>query len=91
MMGVTNDMVIYGASVSLKAGADFDVDKIPSSSSPDYGKPFAEIFKDAGYNFYKIDEGIFAPAEVKVENTTTNEIKKAGSINNEVIKKVIKK
>jgi methenyltetrahydromethanopterin cyclohydrolase len=91
MMGLTNDMVIYGASVSLEADAEFDIDKIPSSSSPDYGKPFAQIFKDAGYNFYKIDEGIFAPAEVSIENAQTNEIKKAGEINKDIIEKVTKK
>lgn len=88
MMGLTNDMIIYGASVTLEGNADFDVEKIPSSSSSAYGKPFGDIFKDAGYNFYKIDEGIFAPAEVTIENTQTKEIKKAGSINQEIIKKV---
>jgi methenyltetrahydromethanopterin cyclohydrolase len=91
MMGLTNDMIIYGSSVSLQTDTDFDAEKIPSSSSPDYGKPFADIFKNAGYNFYKIDEGIFAPAEVTVENTTTDEIKKAGSINNDIIKMAIEK
>ena len=91
MMGLTNDMIIYGASVSLQADADFDVTKIPSSSSAAYGKPFAVIFKDADYNFYKIDAGIFAPAEVTVENALTNEIKKAGKINLELIKKVTEK
>lgn len=91
MMGLTNDMIIYGSSVSLHAETGFDVKKIPSSSSPAYGKPFAEIFKDARYNFYKVDAGIFAPAEVTIENTQTKEIKKAGSINQEIIKKVIGK
>jgi methenyltetrahydromethanopterin cyclohydrolase len=88
MMGLTNDMVIYGANVSLRTDSDFDIEKIPSSSSSAYGKPFAEIFKDAGYNFYKIDAGIFAPAEVTIENTQTKEIKKSGTINQEIIKKV---
>jgi methenyltetrahydromethanopterin cyclohydrolase len=91
MMGLTNDMIIYGSSVSLHAETGFDVKKIPSSSSPAYGKPFAEIFKDAGYNFYKIDAGIFAPAEVTIENTQTKEIKKSGSIDQEIIKKVTEK
>jgi methenyltetrahydromethanopterin cyclohydrolase len=88
MMGLTNDMIIYGSRVTLQTDADIDIDKIPSSSSPAYGRPFAEIFKDAGYNFYKIDAGIFAPAEVSIENTATGEIKKAGSINPEIIRKV---
>jgi len=91
MMGLTNDMIIYSGSVSLKTDTDFDIEKIPSSSSAAYGKPFGEIFKEAGYNFYKIDPGIFAPAEVSIENTTTNEIKKAGKINLELIKRAVEK
>jgi methenyltetrahydromethanopterin cyclohydrolase len=91
MMGLTNDMIIYGSSVSLQTDTDFDAEKIPSSSSTAYGKPFADIFKDAGYNFYKIDEGIFAPAKVTIENSSTGEIKTAGKINLELIKKVTEK
>jgi methenyltetrahydromethanopterin cyclohydrolase len=91
MMGLTNDMIIYGSKVSLRTDTDIDIEKIPSSSSPAYGRPFAEIFKDAGHNFYKIDAGIFAPAEVSIENMETKEIKKAGSINLEIIKKAIEK
>jgi methenyltetrahydromethanopterin cyclohydrolase len=86
MMGLTNDMIIYGGSVTLETNAAFEIEKIPSSSSPAYGRPFAEIFKDAGYNFYKIDEGIFAPAEVTIKNTET---KNAGKLNPELVKKVI--
>lgn len=88
MMGLTNDMIIYGGSVTLETGADFEIEKIPSASSAAYGKPFAEIFKDAGYNFYKVDEGIFAPAEVTIRNAET---KKAGKVNHKLIKKVIEK
>ncbi len=32
------------------------------------GRSFAEIFKDAGFDFYKIDPALFAPAEVWVSN-----------------------
>lgn len=91
MMGLTNDMVIYGARVFLRTDTELDVEKVPSSSSPAHGRPFAEIFKEAGYNFYKIGPEIFAPAEVSVENTKTKEIKRAGSTNPEIIKEVIGK
>jgi methenyltetrahydromethanopterin cyclohydrolase len=87
MMGITNDMIIYGARVFLRAGTEIDIEKVPSSSSPAHGRPFAEIFKDAGYDFYKIGPEIFAPAEVSIENTQTKEIKKAGNTNPEIIKK----
>lgn len=91
MMGLTNDMIIYGASVTLQTDADIDIEKIPSASSPDYGRPFAEIFKEAGYDFYKINAEIFAPAEVSIENTETKEIRSAGSVNLEIIRKAIGK
>ena len=38
------------------------VNKAPSINSKDYGKPFLDIFLNAGKDFYKIDPGLFAPA-----------------------------
>ncbi|GBE17837.1 methenyltetrahydromethanopterin cyclohydrolase [archaeon BMS3Abin16] len=89
MMGVENDMIIYGSSVKLTVSEDVDVEAIPSVSSPEYGVPFAEIFKRAGYDFYKIDQGIFAPAQVTVENIASGEIKIAGEVNFEMVEKTI--
>ena len=42
------------------------LEKIPSSKSKGYGKPFNDIFKEAGYDFYKIDTSLFSPAEVVI-------------------------
>ncbi|MFH1774587.1 MAG: methenyltetrahydromethanopterin cyclohydrolase [Methanobacteriota archaeon] len=81
MMGVTNDMIIYGSKVFLYTQENIDAAKIPSNTSPAYGKPFSEIFRECGYDFYKINPAIFAPAEVYVNNA------KAGRINPEIIKK----
>ncbi len=89
MMGAANDMIIYGSRVFLYSSAEMDVGKVPSSSSPAYGKPFSEIYKECGYDFYKINPALFAPAEVWVNNLAANTIKKAGSVNVEVIKKSI--
>jgi methenyltetrahydromethanopterin cyclohydrolase len=86
MMGITNDMVIYGSSVYLETEVDFDAQALPSINSEAYGKPFAEIFKEAGYDFYKINPAIFAPAEVEVRNVQTGGTEKAGRINPEVLK-----
>jgi len=81
MMGMTNDMIIYGSEVFLYTQENIDAAKIPSNTSPAYGKPFSEIFRECGYDFYKINPAIFAPAEVYVNNA------KAGGINPEIIKK----
>lgn len=72
-IGRTNDAILYGGSVTLwingDDGALQDVGaKLPSSASKDYGRPFADTFKDCGYDFYKIDPGLFSPAEVTLVN-----------------------
>jgi methenyltetrahydromethanopterin cyclohydrolase len=87
MMGVENDMIIYGSNVHLNVEGTVEVDAIPSRSSTEYGVPFAEIFKRAGYDFYKIDQGIFAPARVTVVNRVTGETISAGEVNFAMVEK----
>jgi methenyltetrahydromethanopterin cyclohydrolase len=89
MMGVANDMIIYGSRVYLSTTAELRVDEIPSVGSSAYGKPFGEIFKEAGHDFYRIDQGIFAPAEICVSNPSRGTIEKAGRVNLEVVKRSV--
>jgi len=92
-MGRTNDVLIYAGETFYVV--DFDdeeelksfIEKAPSSKSPSYGKPFYEIFKEAGYDFYKIDPGLFAPAKITVYNRKTGNTLASGSVNIEVLKK----
>ncbi|WP_395665447.1 methenyltetrahydromethanopterin cyclohydrolase [Methylocella sp.] len=70
-MGRTNDAIIYGGQVHLfVTGADDDAqalaEKLPSVTSRDFGRPFAEIFKAYKGNFYDIDPMLFSPAEAIV-------------------------
>jgi len=91
-MGRTNDMILYGGIAFFNVAHDDDaelkelVEKSPSSMSRDYGRPFAEVFKDAGYDFYKIDAALFAPAVVVVNNVNTGRIFKAGEVNVNVLR-----
>jgi methenyltetrahydromethanopterin cyclohydrolase len=78
MMGVTNDMVIYGGEVKLEVQGNVDVENIPSNNSEAYGKPFGEIFKEAGYDFYKINPAI---------DITTGDVRRAGSVDPPVLKR----
>jgi len=93
MMGATNDMVLYGGKTYYYIESDEGDDieelckKLPSSASPDYGKPFLEVFKAANYDFYKIDKGMFAPAVVTINDIRTGKLVSSGEINVEVIKK----
>jgi methenyltetrahydromethanopterin cyclohydrolase len=94
-MGRTNDMILYGGSTMYIVDHESDeklreiTEKVPSSTSKDYGKPFAELFKEAGYDFYKIDPGLFAPASITVNNIRTGAVFKAGEVNVAIIKKSI--
>lgn len=86
-MGVTNDSIIYYGSVFLTVRG-FDEDKfkqVPSSASKDYGKPFYEIFRDAGYDFFRIDANVFAPAEITVNDLETGKTYHTGHLNEKAI------
>ena len=70
-MGRTNDAILFGGHVHLFVkGSDEAAAKLakdlPSSSSRDYGRPFAEVFKAVNMDFYKIDPMLFSPAAVTV-------------------------
>ena len=70
-MGRTNDTILFGGQVQLFVScpdeqAEDLAARLPSSSSKDYGKPFAEVFKDYGYDFFKVDPMLFSPARVAV-------------------------
>ena len=86
-MGSTNDSVIYFGSVFLTVrGFDEALFKqVPSTTSRDYGKPFYRTFKDAGYDFFKIDANVFAPAEITVNDLETGKSYHTGHLNGEVI------
>lgn len=86
-MGSTNDSVIYYGSIVLTTrGFEEDIFKnVPSATSSDYGKPFYKTFKEAEYDFYKIDANIFAPAELTVNDLDTGNTYHSGHLNAEVI------
>ncbi len=87
-MGTTNDASIYHGSVTLTVdGGNIKdlVAKVPSSTSKDYGRPFYTVFKEAKFDFYKLDPSIFAPAEVIVNDVSTGDTYIAGKINADVL------
>ncbi|MEM1657736.1 MAG: methenyltetrahydromethanopterin cyclohydrolase [Candidatus Jordarchaeales archaeon] len=94
-MGITNDMIIFAGHVNLFVETDNDdelkqyVEKTPSSTSKSYGKPFYETFKEANFDFYKIDPGIFAPASILVNNIKTGKTFRAGKIDINLLRKTI--
>jgi methenyltetrahydromethanopterin cyclohydrolase len=84
-MGRTNDAILYGGRVHLTVRGDDAASRrlaqqLPSRNSRDYGRSFAEIFKQVEYDFYKIDGALFAPAEVWVSNLDSGNTWHAGAI-----------
>ena len=84
-MGRTNDAILFGGEVQLFVTGPEDeardlAQKLPSSASRDYGKPFGRIFKDAGFDFYQIDSMLFSPARVKVTSLATGRSFAAGAL-----------
>ncbi len=90
-IGRTNDAILYGGRVTLwvdcpQAAIDDVIASVPSSASPDYGRPFAEIFKDYQYDFYRVDPHLFSPAVVQIINRRSGKAVRCGQINTDVLR-----
>jgi methenyltetrahydromethanopterin cyclohydrolase len=85
-MGRSNDAILFGGFVQLNvncsdAVAEKLAHELPSNTSKDYGKPFAEIFKAVNMNFYQIDPLLFSPAKVNITNLKSGNSFAAGELN----------
>jgi methenyltetrahydromethanopterin cyclohydrolase len=90
-IGRTNDAVLYGAQARYTVRADDDelaslTERLPSSSSADYGTPFYDIFKRYDNDFYKIDPLLFSPAEVWLTSVVSGRTFHAGRLNPSVLR-----
>lgn len=91
-IGRTNDAILYGGEVFLwyegedSAALEFGP-KTPASASPEYGEPFAEIFRRSGGDFYKIDPMLFSPAEVVLNNLSTGSCFRFGRTAPEIVER----
>ncbi len=94
-MGRSNDAILYAGitwyTVSLNSDEEIQelILKAPSLASKSYGRPFTDIFKEANYDFYKIDPDLFAPATLIINNLKTGKVFKAGKTNIEIYKRSI--
>lgn len=89
-MGRTNDAILFAGQVHLFVkGSDEEAEKLakqlPSSTSKDYGKPFAEIFKAYEYDFFKVDGMLFSPASVIVTAIESGNSFRAGKLDNALL------
>lgn len=75
-IGRTNDAVLYGSQAYLTVRADDSelaaiIEKVPSSSSQDYGTRFYDLFQRCNSDFYQIDPLLFSPAQIYINNLTS--------------------
>ena len=64
----TNDALAYGGRVHLTVREEFDrFDEIVSTANDEYGTHFAEIFESVDWDFYEVDESVFAPAQATID------------------------
>ena len=100
-MGRSNDAVLYGGTTNYTVSCEDDeklgnlVMMAPASASKmlqeakrlaDKNPRFIDLFKEVGFDFYKIDPNIFAPAVVIVNNLKTGKSFRAGSLDIAVLK-----
>ncbi|MDD4915753.1 MAG: methenyltetrahydromethanopterin cyclohydrolase [Methylococcales bacterium] len=86
-MGRTNDAILFAGQVHLFVKGDDEAAEklareLPSSTSKDYGKPFAEVFKAYEYDFFKVDAMLFSPASVIVTAVESGKSFRAGKLDN---------
>ena len=91
-MGRTNDTILFGGQIRLfvSCGDERAEDlarRLPGSSSRDYGKPFAEVFRDYGHDFFRIDPMLFSPARVAVTALDSGRTFRAGRLDGELLER----
>jgi methenyltetrahydromethanopterin cyclohydrolase len=91
-IGRTNDAVLYGGQVELTIDAPDEeleplVERMPASSSRDYGEPFGRVLEKADWDFYAIDPMLFSPAQIRLTSVASGHSFEAGSVNVEVLER----
>ncbi len=87
-----NNALIYGTKLFLIVKSEPDdnlqelIAKLPSKSSPNYGKKFLEMFNEAGKDFANFDLTILAPSEVIINDIRTGKVYHEGELNLELLK-----
>jgi len=84
-MGRINDSLLYGGISNIAVESTDELcegiaPKVVASACAAYGRPFIEIYEDAGRDFYEIPIELHSPAEVHINNLSTGRTFSAGAI-----------
>lgn len=90
-MGRINDSLLYGGVAMLYVDATDDaiaavIGKVVSVASRAYGRPFVEIYEEAGRDFYQIPLDLHSPAVLHINNLNSGRTFSAGEINYGVLR-----
>ena len=90
-MGSSNDAIIYGGETyytldyeNLEELGQY-LKGMPSQASRDWGAPFYRTFKAAGFDFFKVDHNVFAPAKVVMNEMRSRSTFVSGNVNLNVL------
>ena len=94
-MGRAEDALTYAGVTSFVVDEEESVLKeltkqASSITCKDYGKTSYSIYKNADFDFTKIDPALFAPAVMTLISAKTGAVFTSGKINNEIIKKSLR-
>ena len=90
-MGSSNDAIIYGGETyyTLEYENQEELQQylkgMPSQASRDWGAPFYKTFKAAGFDFFKVDHNVFAPAKVVMNEIKSRRTFVSGKVNMDVL------
>ena len=90
-MGSSNDAIIYGGETyyTLKYENLEELQQylkgMPSQASRDWGVPFYKTFKAAGFDFFKVDHNVFAPAKVVMNEIKSRRTFINGKVNLDIL------
>jgi len=90
-MGRINDAILYGGQAILSVENTDEaitnvIERIVSSASSAYGRPFKEIYEEAGRDFFNVPMDLNSPAEVQIHNLSTGRTFCAGEYNYDVLR-----
>jgi methenyltetrahydromethanopterin cyclohydrolase len=91
-MSVSHDCILYGGRAFYHVRKDMDdlqetVDRLPSSTSAQYGQPFYDLFEGFDFEISRIDPLLLGPAEVTFNHIETGKVYHAGGLNPCILRK----
>ncbi|MFV1991386.1 MAG: methenyltetrahydromethanopterin cyclohydrolase [Acidimicrobiales bacterium] len=89
-MGRINDSLLYGGIANIAVEASDEIcahvaQRAVAEACAAYGRPFIDIYEDAGRDFYEIPIDLHSPAELHINNLATGNTFSAGHINYDVL------